>query len=321
MMNQVPGNPFTQQKSLLAGQSYVELDKKVLVVKGADRLTWLNDILSQKLDVLAPGDSTEALWLDVQGRVLRDFHIVATNDALLLITFGQGFEDLINAFKRLIFRSQVEITVLEGYKVFGTLQKPLVESSYVWKDSWPKVSLGGYRYSKVSGSDWTYFESVAVSKPELLEASLESLESLRIAAFRPTGPNEIDEKTIPHELDWLTTAVHLDKGCYRGQETVAKVHNLGAPPRRLVFLHLDGSGHLIPERGAKILSSDQVGVITSVASHYEMGPIALGLVKRNLKELTVQVELADGSLVSAALEEIVPPDAGGVVDLGEFRKR
>ncbi|NBW74041.1 MAG: folate-binding protein, partial [Microbacteriaceae bacterium] len=106
-----------------------------------------------------------------------------------------------------------------------------------------------------------------------------------------------------------------------GQETVAKVHNLGAPPRRLVFLHLDGSGHLIPEPGAKIITNEQVGKVTSVAQHFEMGPIALGLVKRNLKETSVQVELADGSLVSATIEEIVPPDAGGVVDLGEFRKR
>jgi folate-binding Fe-S cluster repair protein YgfZ len=121
-------------------------------------------------------------------------------------------------------------------------------------------------------------------------------------------------------LDWLTTAVHLNKGCYRGQETVAKVHNLGAPPRKLVFLHLDGSGHLLPQPGAEISSGEVIGKITSVASHFQAGPIALGLVKRNFKGGTVEVKLEDGSLVSATLEEIVPSDAGGVVDLGEFRK-
>jgi len=320
-MNQVPGNPFTQQRSLLAGDSYVELDKQVLEVKGEDRLTWLNDILSQKLDELKPGDSTEALWLDVQGRILRDFHIITTDDALLLITFSQGFEDFVASLQRLIFRSKVQLSVLTDLKVYGTLTKQLPDAEYIWKDSWPNVAKGGFRYSVVTGAPFPYFESVAAKKPDLAEVSLESLEAFRIAAFRPTGPNEIDEKSIPHELDWLSVAVHLDKGCYRGQETVAKVHNLGAPPRRLVFLHLDGSGHLIPEPGAKIITNEQVGKVTSVAQHFEMGPIALGLVKRNLKETSVQVELADGSLVSATIEEIVPPDAGGVVDLGEFRKR
>ena len=74
-------------------------------------------------------------------------------------------------------------------------------------------------------------------------------EALRIAAWRPRLGFETDHRTIAHEVDWLRTAVHLHKGCYRGQETVARVHNLGRPPRRLVFLHLDGSGHTLPARG------------------------------------------------------------------------
>src|SRR5690606_15926426 len=90
-----------------------------------------------------------------------------------------------------------------------------------------------------------------------------------------------DERTIPHELDWIRSAVHLDKGCYRGQETVAKVHNLGHPPRRVVMLHLDGSDAIIPVRGAEVRDGEQVvGHITSVAMHHELGPIALAVVSR-----------------------------------------
>ena len=66
-------------------------------------------------------------------------------------------------------------------------------------------------------------------------------EALRIAAGRPRLGLDTDHRTIPHELGWIETAVHLSKGCYRGQETVARVHNLGHPPRRLVRLHLDGA--------------------------------------------------------------------------------
>ena len=79
-------------------------------------------------------------------------------------------------------------------------------------------------------------------------AGIWAAEALRVAAWRPRLGFETDHRTIVHEVDWLRTAVHLHKGCYRGQETVARVHNLGRPPRRLVFLHLDGSGHVLPDR-------------------------------------------------------------------------
>ena len=105
--------------------------------------------------------------------------------------------------------------------------------------------------------------------------------------------------------------MHLSKGCYRGQETVAKVHNLGHPPRRLVALQLDGSDAVLPEPGAEVRAGDDVvGAVTSVARHYEEGPIALALVKRTAPlhaDLTVA---ADGGWVAAAQEQIVPPDAG-----------
>jgi folate-binding protein YgfZ len=113
-------------------------------------------------------------------------------------------------------------------------------------------------------------------------AGMWAAEALRVAAWRPRLGFETDNRTIVHELDWLRTAVHLHKGCYRGQETVARVHNLGRPPRRLVFLHLDGSGHTLPERGTEVEASGRVvGRLTSVARHYELGPIALAVIKRN----------------------------------------
>ncbi|MGB3828701.1 MAG: folate-binding protein, partial [Ornithinimicrobium sp.] len=121
-------------------------------------------------------------------------------------------------------------------------------------------------------------------------AGLWAAEALRVHAWRPRAGVDTDHRTIPHELDWLRTAVHLHKGCYRGQETVARVHNLGRPPRRLVYLHLDGSGHVLPEAGAEVRVNDgsadaaqsrPVGRLTSVARHYMDGPIALAVIKRN----------------------------------------
>lgn len=160
------------------------------------------------------------------------------------------------------------------------------------------------------GEDWAWRE-VIVPRAELEQAIAErplagtwALEALRIAAWRPRLGHETDYRTIPHEVDWLRTAVHLQKGCYRGQETVARVHNLGKPPRRLVMLHLDGSAHLLPGAGADVMAGEKrVGQLTSSARHHELGPIALALVKRNLAldtSLTV-----DG--IDAAQEAIVAP--------------
>ena len=127
-------------------------------------------------------------------------------------------------------------------------------------------------------------------------------EAVRVEARRPRLGFETDHRTIPHEVDWLRTAVHLHKGCYRGQETVARVHNLGRPPRRLVFLHLDGSGHVLPDAGSPVLLGErEVGRVTSVARHHEDGPVALAVVKRSV---AVDVDLVvDG--ISAAQTVVV----------------
>ena len=122
-------------------------------------------------------------------------------------------------------------------------------------------------------------------------------EALRVAAWRPRVGHETDHRTIPHEVDWLRTAVHLHKGCYRGQETVARVHNLGRPPRRIVFVHLDGSGHLVPDAGAPVVHDGrEVGRLTTVARHHEDGPIALAVVKRSVPD---DVDLLVGDVAAA----------------------
>jgi folate-binding protein YgfZ len=152
---------------------------------------------------------------------------------------------------------------------------------------------------------------VVVPRPGLAEAVGDrdlagtwASEALRVEAWRPRLGFETDHRTIAHEVDWLRTAVHLHKGCYRGQETVARVHNLGRPPRRLVFLHLDGSGHLLPDRGSAVLAGDrQVGHLTSVARHFEDGPIGLALIKRN----TPVDAVLDVAGVSASQVVVVAP--------------
>jgi folate-binding protein YgfZ len=330
-MTQSFSNPLVEQKEFVAGSSAVYLEEKsVLVVSGEDRLTWLNDLLSQKLDDIKPGVFVEALWLDAQGRIVRDFHIVDNGEKTWLITYSDEVDTLVSQLQRMVFRAKVTIEDKSAdYAVIASWAKEVSGSVISWLDPWPETAVGGWRYGENPTEPWQYMESLVPTAQlesvwkEFKHCGTMALDALRVAAKRPTGPNEIDDKALPHEFDWLASAVHMSKGCYRGQEAVAKVHNLGHPPRRLVFLHLDGSAHSLPDLGDEVFGTaeDAVGKVTSVGQHHEMGPIALALVKRNTP---VDIELriitaATGEELSATQEVIVPIDAGAVVDVSGLR--
>jgi folate-binding protein YgfZ len=140
-------------------------------------------------------------------------------------------------------------------------------------------------------------------------------EAHRVAAVRARLGVDTDERTIPHEVGWIggpgLGAVHLDKGCYRGQETVARVHNLGKPPRMLVLLHLDGSVDR-PETGDPVRAGGRaVGRLGTVVDHVDLGPVALALLKRGLPADTALTTGADDA-VSAAIDADTVPAAGEI---------
>lgn len=315
------GNPLVEQRELQAGRAKVLLASSVIEVTGEDRLDWLHSMLTSDFKNLHPGDSREALLLDVNGHVLNDFHAIATNDSILLIVESSATEVLLEHFDRMIFRSRVDVSLRDDLVVFGAHTADLSGALAVWHDPWPNVVAGGVRYAHQSPLNWTYFEYVVLAAAaenfaeELSMAGTDAQASLRVAAHRP-ALSDVDDRTLPHELDWLATAVHLTKGCYRGQEAVAKTHNLGHPPRRIAFLHLDGSSHTLPSVGSDVLvEGSVVGRLTSVAQHFEAGPIALAMLKRNTP-VDAQVEVVDGESGSwaATQEVIVPPTAGKAND-------
>ena len=327
------GDPNKEQR-LLAGANgkpataVVDLSHRgVVTVSGPDRRSWLNTLSSQQLTSLEPGVGTELLLLSLQGRIEYDARVVDDGETTWLIVEQDEAAPLAQWLASMKFMLRVEITdVSADWAVLGaTLRQVGWDSLLVWGDPWPHVGVGGYSYAAVAddrhpGLERPWFEYL-VPATELDAtvggrplAGVWAAEALRIAAWRPRRGAETDDKTIPHELDLLRTAVHLSKGCYKGQETVARVHNLGHPPRRLVFLQLDGSQHTIPAPGSDVFAGDRkVGVLTSVAQHFEMGPIGLALIKRTVdpdQDLTVDDA---GEKYVAAQETIVATDAGQVV--------
>jgi tRNA-modifying protein YgfZ len=333
------GNPLGEQKVLAAGQAVVDLsDRGVVSVTGPDRLTLLDSLTSQSLKGLRPGDSAETLQLDPTGRV--EFVIRVVDDGETAWLLVDDAEPVAAWLNRMRFMLRVEVAdVSAEYSTIGSFGAGVEAAApngvpLVWVDPWNSVSAGGWQYAVRDGYQWDYTETLVLRSAPALEnaAGTLALEALRIAAWRPRG-SEIDDRTIPHELDWLRSAVHLTKGCYRGQETVAKVHNLGHPPRRLVMLHLDGSEGVYATAGDSVLlpsgtaadsgdgaetavgTEKVVGTVTSAGIHHELGPIALAVVKRTTDPTAeLLVATADGA-IAAGQEVIVPVGAGSVADI------
>jgi folate-binding protein YgfZ len=208
------------------------------------------------------------------------------------------------------------------------VSRPAAEGEPVtWVDPWPGVTDGGTSYSVGAVARTRPWRLVLVPRASL-DAEADSrlaagwtlagtwaAEAERVEAHRPRAATEVDDHSLPHEYDWLRTAVHLHKGCYRGQETVAKVHNVGRPPRRLTFLYLDGSSHVLPEAGAVLTVSGSdapAGRITSVARDREDGPIALALIKRSVDPSATLLAASDAGPISATQEPIVDPSGFSV---------
>ncbi|MEN9752435.1 MAG: hypothetical protein RL670_126 [Actinomycetota bacterium] len=331
-------NPFVEQRELLAGRAAVRLEGPgVVEVSGSDRYKFLNNTLSQELLTMNAGHSAEALLLDPHGHIEQVLHLVDDGTAVWLITASGQAEALAAFLDRMTFRADVAVADRSAdfavFAHFGAFQGALSASlKFEWVDPWPTLVPGGVRYAaEPVGLVWGYREAVvaagdAVAVESAVRGASElALEALRVAAHRPEQATEVDDRALPHEFDWLTTAVHLKKGCYRGQETVAKVHNLGHPPRRLALLHLDGSEVELPEHQAAVFEagSEKVrGHITSVGNHFEAGPIALALLARATDEsvgLEVAAPQAATGRIAATQEVIVPASAGQAANVEAIR--
>lgn len=307
------GNPLVEQRKLLEGKAAVRFDDQAVVtVAGEDAKSWLHSLLTQNLKNLSEGESTETLLLDPQGHIEQQIRVIYSNQMFYLIVDAGGKDSLLSWLRKMVFRSKVVIEDCSSeFDVLGTFGTSV--GNLVWIDPWELGSAGGHRYGKVRS--FPYRESL-IAKNESVDfeqAGTMALEAIRIYAGRPRF-SDVDEKSLPHEYDWLASAVHLSKGCYRGQESVAKVHNLGHPPRRLVLLHLDSS-ELLPERGAEVMFDSKArGRICASGNHFEAGAIALALVSRTVPE---NVELGvklDSTTLSASQEILVPASAGAVVE-------
>ena len=294
------GDPLREQRTLASGSGAVDLSHRAIVqVRGADRLSWLHNLSTQKLDSLAPGVGTEALILSPQGHVEHHLQLVDDGETVWIHLETDAAGSLISFLDSMRFMLRVEVTdvTADWALVWEPIRVP--RQDFVTRVD-PQDDAAAGRQVFVPRSQLTDYAA------ERSLAGVLALEALRIEAGRPRFGLETDHKTIPHELGWIGGAVVLNKGCYRGQETVARVANLGRPPRRLVRLLLDGSREGLPERGTAIeVDGEPVGAVTSVAYHHQMGPLALALVKYGTDDAAKPTVGIGGDVVVAAIEPVV----------------
>jgi hypothetical protein len=298
------GDPLREQRTLAEGAGLVDRsDRDVLAIPGPDRLSWLHSLTSQHLEGLADGTGAEALVLSPQGHV--EHHLVladveGTVWADVEPGTGQALHDFLD---RMRFMLRVEVRLAtddravlgvvgpRGPEVLAAAGLPVPELPYevrtgdaVLVRRMPPVGDGTADVVDLLVSRGAVEEVAArLVAAGAVPAGLQAFEALRVEARRPRLGVDTDHRTIPNELQWLRTAVHLDKGCYRGQETVARVHNLGRPPRRFVLLHLDGVSEELAAPGTPVLAgAREVGRVGTVVRHHELGVVALALVKRSV---------------------------------------
>ncbi len=290
------GNPVAEGRAMADGVGVADLhNRDVVEVEGPDRLTWLHSLTSQHVENLSPGAPTTALILAPTGHIEHVLHGVDDGQRFLAWTEPGRGAALVEWLDRMRFMSRVEVRLRPDLRMAWFGHRVAVPQGWAARDS----ELGGSDVFVPQDAELPHESASAVP------VGMWAFEAARVAAGVPRIFVDTDHRTIPNEIGLLGT--HLEKGCYRGQETVARVHTLGRPPRRLVQLHLDGSLSILPEDGAPLmLNGRAVGFVGSSARHHELGPIALGLVKRNVP---IDAELLAGD-IPAAQEILVDPEVG-----------
>ncbi|MDH6676620.1 folate-binding protein YgfZ [Rhodococcus sp. LBL1] len=323
------GDPFAEQRAATRAVAVVDRSHRfVIALSGDERLTWLHTISSQHVAALPDRTSAENLSLDLNGRI--EHHWVQTDiDGVTWIdTEADRGPDLLGFLQKMVFWSKAEprdgndmavlsligpdVTSPAVLAALGVTELPdvyqavsLEGGGFLRRMPWPTADSLDLLVPRSDLTRWWTALTDAGARP----AGSWAFEALRVAAYRPRIGVDTDDRTIPHEAGWIGGpaehgAVHLDKGCYRGQETVARVHNLGKPPRHLVMLHLDGSAEGRPEVGEAVTADGRaVGRLGTVVDHFEWGPIALALVKRTVPTDTA---LVTGPCAASIDEDSVP---------------
>jgi folate-binding protein YgfZ len=283
-----------------------------LAVSGPEAAAFLDSLLSNAIAGVAPGAGVDATLLTHKGRMLAEVRVLVTDDEILLDTERVGLQALFDALGRfrIGYRAELHKRTLQrgllsllGPDADGTLEQPpgAAEHDHV------ATTVAGHPVRAIRtdlgvdvlcDGEHTAVVAAALAEAGALPISEAVAETVRIEHGRPRFGVEIDEDTMPQEAGLHERAVSYSKGCYVGQETVARLYWKGKPNRHLRGLRFGGP---VAAGAALLLGDQQVGTVASVADSPRLGPIGLALVRREAEPgavLTVAESDAGATVVS-----------------------
>jgi folate-binding protein YgfZ len=271
-------------------------ERAKFIVRGSEAADFLQGQVSNDVEALEPGSGCYATVLSHKGKLRTDLRILRDEDSFWLDTESIGHAVLEHMLRTYSLGRDVQFEDVTESRALLSLVGPAARERL---DAAPPAE----EHAFVSGEHGTYVATllgVDVIAPagttlELEPVSEEAAECLRIEAGRPRLGYDMDADTIPQEAGINDRAVSFTKGCYVGQETVARLHYRGKPNRHLRGLRLSEPA----ERGAEILLGERVvGRVGSTCVSPRLGPIALALVRR-------EAEPGASVLVGGAPAEVV----------------
>ncbi len=322
------GDPLAEQRRMDRAAGVVDRShRSALAVTGQDRLSWLHLLLSQHVAELPDGAGAEALVLDAHGRV--EHHVVLSHVAgcVWLDTEPGRGAPLLSYLDSMRFWSDVALREVSGElavlsvvgpatpDVLTAADAPVPDGAYastalpggglVRRMPWPGRDAADLLVPREALAQWW----IRLREAGAAAAGIDAFEALRVAALRPRLGRDTDERTIPHEVGWIGSAVHLTKGCYRGQETISRVSNVGRPPRRMLLLHLASADLELPAVATAVrVGARAVGRVGTAVRHHELGAVALTLLKSSVSPAAA-LEV-DGIGPVAVDPDSVPPETG-----------
>jgi folate-binding protein YgfZ len=279
----------------------VWVPRDVLTVSGPDTVSFLQGQLSQDIEALPIGDSALSWLLHPQGKVVALVRVTRAEDDVVLVDTDGGFGEVVlerlQRFK-LRVKADLDLTDWRCLALRGPRARDVVDGYLVG------------RSEVVVAADWPGLPGIDLVGPEprvpdlVPECRLDAYEAVRIEAGVPVMGKELDERTIPQEAGLIDRTVSFTKGCYTGQELVARIDSRGHVNRHLRGVVIETN--VVPPVGATVRSGDtDVGHLTSVAESVERAaPVALAYVRREVVPPTGVVVAWDGASVPARVEEL-----------------
>lgn len=317
------GDPAAEHRSVRQGVGVADLSHRgKLRVTGDDRVKWLQSVISNDILPLAPGQGLYSSFLNHKGKMLTYFRVYALTDALMLEDVGEIGEATVQALRKfLLYGTKAKLeNCAETWGhllVSGPCAADLIKAAFgadvtgLSPLTFVTQAIDGHQALLIRTEETGEIDIEVLLPADGLPAAWESLrqqgapmgltlfgtqarESLRLEAGFARAGRDLTEEIVPPEANLEGIAFSLSKGCYPGQEVVARMDTYGSVRRRLVGLTLKGSA--VPTHGAKIFSGDrEVGWVSSAALSPTLGqPIALGFPLRDFSTpgtaLTVEID-------------------------------